>query len=198
MCLHLKCLLFSSSHPLKIYWKAWGEMDGSREGENRRDGGMCCCPLKGKEHLDSFSCTKTSQCQPLLLLVSDPRSFCFYSSCYHHLYCSVHFFQSYYYYFCNNNMNVIIFFVYFCHFDLGVALCCLVFPHITWGHLCQLAETQREGLDVRVTGIRLVQMLPKWMSRFLNLNVVPAQPSSCFDAVLFLYVKMFGLSGNIF
>lgn len=35
-------------------------MDGLREGEGKRDGGVCRCPLKGKEHLDSSSGKKTT------------------------------------------------------------------------------------------------------------------------------------------
>lgn len=60
MSLPLECLLFSSSPSLKIYLKAWGEMDGLRDGERKRDGGVCRCPLKGKEHLDSLSCRENS------------------------------------------------------------------------------------------------------------------------------------------
>lgn len=52
--LSLQCLLLTS-FLLKIYWKAWGTMDGLREDENKKDGGVCRCPLKGKEHLDSLS-----------------------------------------------------------------------------------------------------------------------------------------------
>lgn len=57
--LPVQCLFLSSSL-LKIYWEAWGEMDGLREGGNKRDGGVRRCPLKGKEHLDSLYCKKTS------------------------------------------------------------------------------------------------------------------------------------------
>lgn len=33
---------------------------GERWTDGEREGGVCRCPLKGKEHLDSLSCTKTS------------------------------------------------------------------------------------------------------------------------------------------
>lgn len=51
-------------------------MDREREGgrEQERDGGVCRCPLKGKEHLDSLSRKKKKKkdesCQPLRLALS--------------------------------------------------------------------------------------------------------------------------------
>lgn len=77
-----KCLLFSFSPPLKIYWEARGEMDRLRGWGSKRDGGVCHCLLKGKEHLDSLSWGKTSHVslfflslQPLCYSVSYTISF---------------------------------------------------------------------------------------------------------------------------
>lgn len=52
-------------------------MDREREGgrEQERDGGVCRCPLKGKEHLDSLSRKKKTSHVSLTLSLSPFQSF---------------------------------------------------------------------------------------------------------------------------